>query len=294
MQILSGEKLKRASLSKITILFLIAVVLAMPFLLTACGKKDKVQVVNVKLTSEEYALCVNRTDSAMLAKINDFLIEIKSNGTFNKIVARYFGSGTPQGVKSAPQNADNALVVVTSADFAPFEYMIDDVYYGLDIEIAAAFAKKLGRKLVIKNVVFESVFYELQMGHADVAISAVSVVEERKNLVTFSNSYYYAGQVIMTRAGDKTFAHCSTKEDVEAVLRGMDETKKIGYQFGTSAYYYLFAKSSEYNECFPLTGVGFDNVTDAANAMLSGEVDYIMLDAGAANAIAQQYNSKKK
>ncbi len=266
----------------------------MPILLTACGKKDKVQVVNIKLTSEEYALCVNRTDSAMLAKINDFLIEIKSNGTFNKIVARYFGSGTPQGVKSAPQNSDNALVVVTSADFAPFEYVENDVYYGVDIEIAAAFAKKLGRKLVIKNVVFESIFYELQMGHADIAISAVSVVEERKNLITFSNSYYFAGQVILTKAGDRTFADCSTAEDVETILKSMDESVKIGYQYGTTAYYYLYAKSSEYNEAFPITGVGFDNVKDAVDAMLNGEVDYVMLDSGAATAIAQQYNPAKK
>lgn len=286
--------MKQKSFSQLSILLLLVVVIAMPFLLTACGKKDKVQVVNVKLTTEEYALCVNRTDSAMLAKINDFLIEIKSNGTFNKIVARYFGSGTPQGVKSAPQNSDNALVVVTSADFAPFEYVDGDVYYGVDIEIAAAFAKKLGRKLVIKNVVFESIFYELQMGHADVAISAVSVVEERKELITFSNSYYFGGQVIMTRAGDRTFANCESKEDVEAVLRTFDETKKIGYQYGTTAYYYMFAKSGEYNEVFPVTGVGFDNVKDAVDAMLSGEIDYVMLDSGAATAIAQQYNPKKR
>ena len=59
-----------------------AVVCSVLFSLTACGKKDKVRIVNFKLTSEEYALCVNRTDSAMLAEINDFLIEIKSNGTF--------------------------------------------------------------------------------------------------------------------------------------------------------------------------------------------------------------------
>ncbi len=265
----------------------------MLFLLTACGKKDKVSVVNFKLTSEEYALCVNRTDSAMLAEINDFLIEIKSNGTFNKIVAKYFGGGTPVGVKSAPQNSDNALVVVTSADFNPFEFVKDGVYYGVDIEIAAAFAKRLGRKLVIKNVVFESIFYELQMGHADVAIAAVSVIEARKNLITFSNSYYVAGQVIMTRAGDKTFAHCADAEDVRNVIRGMDETRTIGYQYGSSAYYYLFGESKEYNEVYPVTGVGYDSVQEAIDAMLRGEVEFVMLDAAVANALAAEYNEKK-
>ena len=270
-----------------------AVVCSMLFLLTACGKKDKVQIVNFKLTSEEYALCVNRTDSAMLAEINDFLIEIKSNGTFNKIVAKYFGGGTPVGVKSAPQNATNALVVVTSADFNPFEYVVDGTYYGVDIEIAAAFAKRLGRKLVIKNVVFESIFYELQMGHADVAIAAVSVVEARKNLITFSNSYYVAGQVIMTRAGDKTFADCSSADDVRNVLRGMNESRTFGYQYGSTAYYYLFGMSEEYAETFPVTGVGYDSVKEAVDAMLNGEIEFVMLDAAVANSLANEYNGKK-
>lgn len=289
-----GEKLKNRLVKTFLIFLVVAVVVLTPILLSACGKKAKVQVVNIKLTSEEYAFCVNRTDSAMLSRINDFLIEVKSNGTFNKIVAKYFGKGTPQGVKSAPQNSENALVVVTCADFPPFEYMDGDTYYGVDMELAAAFAKKLGRKLVIKNVVFESIFYELQMGHADVAISAVSVVEARKNLVTFSNSYYVAGQVILTRAGDNTFANCSTAEDIKNVLRGMNENVCFGYQYGTSAYYFIFGKSGEYAEVFPVTGEGFDSVTDAVNAMLNGEVDYVMLDSAVASAIAEMYNSKKK
>ena len=290
---LFGEKLKN-KLSIISILLVVVIAVMTPFLLTACGKKDKVKVVNFKLTSEEYAFCVNRTDSAMLAKVNDFLIEIKSNGTFNKIVSRYFGGGTPQGVKSAPQNSENALVVATSADFKPFEYMEGDTYDGVDIEIAAAFAKKLGRKLVIKNVVFESIFYELQMGHADVAIAAVSVVEARKHIVTFSNSYYVAGQVIMTRAGDSTFAHCGSADDVKAVLASLDETTNVGYQYGSSAFYFLFGESEEFTDVYGVTGTGFDSITDAVDAMLAGNIDFVIVDSAVANALASQYNPKKK
>ena len=288
---MQGKKLKHKSTLSLSIL-VFAVVCSVLFSLTACGKKDKVRIVNFKLTSEEYALCVNRTDSAMLAEINDFLIEIKSNGTFNKIVAKYFGGGTPVGVKSAPQNSTNALVVVTSADFNPFEYVVDGTYYGVDIEIAAAFAKRLGRKLVIKNVVFESIFYELQMGHADVAIAAVSVLEQRKSLITFSNSYYVAGQVIMTRAGDKTFENCSSAEDVRNVIRGMDESRTFGYQYGSTAYYYLNGKSEEYAESFSVIGVGFDSVHQAVDAMLNGEIEFVMVDAAVANALSAEYNGK--
>ncbi|MBO4380829.1 MAG: transporter substrate-binding domain-containing protein [Clostridia bacterium] len=260
------------------------------FLLTACQKKDKVKVINYKLTNEEYAFCINRTDSAMLAQIDSFLIEIKSNGTLNKIVARYFGSSKPQGVKSAPSDSENALVVVTSADFPPFEYVEGDVYYGIDMEIAAAFAQKLGKKLVIKNVRFASVLNELQMGHANVAIAAISVVDARKNFITFSNGYYMAGQVIMTKVDDDTFSACTNAEEVRSLLLSMDSSKRIGYQNSSSAYYYLYGKSREFTDEFSVEGKGYDTVSSAVDAMLNGEVDFVMTDSAAAEAIARQFN----
>lgn len=266
----------------------------MPFVLTACAKKPRVKVIDIKLTSEEYAIGVNLANTDLLAKVNDFLIEIKSNGTFNRIIAKYFGGGPPQGVKSAPENTENALVVVTSADFPPFEYKEGDTYYGVDIEIVAALAKKLGKRLVIKNVAFESVFYELQLGHADLAAAALSAVEIRKNIIAFSNSYYVAGQVIMVRADDTTFANCATAEDVVEILKGMDHSKRAGYQHGSSAYYYLFAKSHEFTSSYSVTGMGYDSISDAVAAMLNGEVDFVVLDSAAANALAKKYNGKKK
>ena len=275
-------------------MLVIVVCVATPFLLSACSNKAQVAVVDIKLTSEEYAFCVNYANAKLLTTINNFLIEIKSNGTFNRIVARYFGSEAPQGVKSAPEGVDDALVVVTCADFPPFEYKEKDVYYGMDMEIAQALAKKLGKRLVIKNVAFESIFYEIQMGHADIAMSAISVIESRKGIVAYSNSYYTLGQVIMTRAGDTTFASCTTVNDVVELLKSMDHTKSIGYQNGSSAYYYLFAKSHEFTLPYSVTGQGYDSITDAIDAMLRGEVDYVMLDSTAANAIAKNYNGKKK
>ena len=267
---------------------------SMPFVLTACSKKPRVKVIDIKLTSEEYAFGVNLANTDLLAKINEFLIEIKSNGTFNRIIAKYFGGGTPQGVKSAPENTPDALVMVTSADFPPFEYKEKDTYYGVDIEIVAALAKKLGKRLVVKNVAFESIFYELQLGHADIAAAAISAVEIRKNTIAFSNSYYVAGQVVMTRADDATFANCTTREDVVDILKGMDHTKRVGYQNGSSAYYYLFAKSHEFTLPYSVSGFGYDSISDAIDGMLRGEVDFVVLDSAAANALAKKYNGKKK
>jgi len=292
--IFSGEKVNKRTLSVISILLMLVVVVSTPFLLSACSSKSVVKVIDFKLTSEEYAFCVNHVNAYLLEKANDFLIEIKSNGTFNKIVSRYFGKGKPQGVKSAPQNAEDALVVATCADFPPFEYKDGDTYYGVDVEIAAAFAHYLGKRLVIKNVSFEALFYEVQMGHADIAISAISVIETRKNLVDFTNNYYLAGQVIMARSGDGTFDACSTAEDVKKLLATMGEDVTVGYQNGTSAYYFLFGKSHEYTTVYNVTGQGYDTISEAIDAMLNGEINFVMLDEAAAKAIEKQMNGKRK
>ena len=267
--------------------------LTAPFVLSACSTKAKVKIVDFKLTSEEYAFCVNHVNAYMLEQANDFLIEIKSNGTFNKIISRYFGKGTPQGVKSAPQNAENAIVVATCADFPPFEYKEGDTYFGVDIEIASAFAKYLGKRLVIKNVAFESLFYEVQMGHVDIAISAISVVEARKNIVDFTNSYYMAGQVIMTRANDNRFDGCGSAQEVKNLLATMTSDTTVGYQNGSSAYYFLFGKSQEYTQTYSVGGQGYDSINEAIDAMLNGEVDFVILDEAAAKVIAQKYNGKR-
>lgn len=280
-------------LTVVSVFVVLFVVVSTPFLLSACGSKNVVKVVDFKLTSEEYAFCVNHVNAYLLEKANDFLIEIKSNGTFNKIISRYFGKGTPQGVKSAPQNAENALVVATCADFPPFEYKDGDVYFGVDVEIAAAFAHYLGRRLVIKNVTFEALFYEVQMGHADVAISAISVIETRKNLVDFTNNYYLAGQVIMTRSGDGTFGGCLSAEDVKKLLATMGDDVTVGYQNGTSAYYFLFGKSNEFETSYGLTGQGYDTISEAIDSMLRGEIDFVMLDEAAAKALEKRLNGRR-
>lgn len=283
----------RKTTAVISILLVAVVVLTAPFVLSACSAKAKVKIVDFKLTSEEYAFCVNHVNAYMLEQANDFLIEIKSNGTFNKIISRYFGKGTPQGVKSAPQNAENAIVVATCADFPPFEYKEGDTYFGVDIEIASAFAKYLGKRLVIKNVAFESLFYEVQMGHVDIAISAISVVEARKNIVDFTNSYYMAGQVIMTRANDNRFDGCGSAQEVKNLLATMTSDTTIGYQNGSSAYYFLFGKSQEYTQTYSVSGQGYDSINEAIDAMLNGEVDFVILDEAAAKVIAQKYNGKR-
>ena len=127
---------------------LLAVVAILTLLCCSCGTANnadtaKVKVVNIPLSEESYAFCVNKADAELLANVNAYLAQIKQDGTFDSICDNYFGNGTPASVVSAVEDASkDQLVVATSTGFEPFE-MVDGngVFSGIDLEIADGLAK---------------------------------------------------------------------------------------------------------------------------------------------------------
>ena len=113
-------------LSKILVIALVVATLAGACVaFAACddnGGADVAKVINYKLTEEQYAFCVNKNDTELLNQVNTFMSAIKADGTFDTIINKYFGDGTPSPVSSASSGTANALVVATNAAFEPFEY----------------------------------------------------------------------------------------------------------------------------------------------------------------------------
>ena len=71
------------------------------------------------------------------------------------------------------KNSDE-LVMATEAGFAPFEYYENNEIVGVDVEIAKAIANKMGKKLVIKDVAFDSIINEVKSGKADIGAAGIS------------------------------------------------------------------------------------------------------------------------
>ena len=96
--------------------------------LTACGgsaSNPVLKVIDIPLTSEEYAFGVDKTQPELLASVNAFIAEIQENGKFDEICNNYFGDGTPVAVTSAQlDTSKEQLVVATNAAFEPFEYFL--------------------------------------------------------------------------------------------------------------------------------------------------------------------------
>ena len=157
--------------------------------------------------------------------------------------------------------ADDTLVMGTNASFPPYEFVDDDNnIVGIDAEIAAAVAEKLGKKLEIKDMEFDSLLTAVQGGSIDFALAGMTVTDERKLTVDFSDTYATGVQVIIV-ANDSKIA---SPDDMTG--------KKIGVQAGTTGDIYC------------TDDFGQENVKQYANgalavaALKNGQVDCVVID----------------
>lgn len=263
--------------------------------LTACGGSSKeAKVIQINLTEEQYAFGVDKNQPELLEDVNEFIKKIKEDGTFDAICDKYFGEGTPEAVTSSPLDATkDQLVVATNAAFAPFEYTEDGgkTFYGVDMEIASLLAKELGKELVIMDMEFESVCTAVQLGRCDIAMAGLTINEERKELVNFSESYYNASQQLIVSADCTDFDACNTAADVEKILNEKDSSCKIGVQKGTTGNWYVVGDDDWGFAGFKTTCIDYANGSLAVQDLLNGGIDYVIIDSAPAAKIVESINA---
>ena len=266
------------------------------FMVTGCGagkgNNDVVKTINISLTDEQYAFGVDKNNAELLEQANAYIASVKDDGTLDKICDNYFGDGTPQGVTSAKEDSSkDQLVVATNAEFSPFEYKEGDTFYGIDMELAAGLAEYLGKELVILDVDFEAVCTYVDTGKADMAIAGLTINETRKESVNFTDSYYIASQLLIVPSENTDFDACETAEDVLAILEGQD-AGRIGGQSGTTAEYFVKGDADwEFDGISNMSWVGYTSGSLAVNDMLSGNINYVIIDEAPANMIVKKVNA---
>lgn len=277
------------------LLSVLLIVGMMAAMLVGCGSAeagDKVKIIPIQLTQEEYAFGVDKSQPELLAEVNGFISKILADGTFEEICNHYFAGGQPVAVTSAQlDESKDQLVVATNAMFEPFEYTAGGKFYGIDMEIAAALAEYLGKELVIMDMDFEAVCLSVGQGKCDIAMAGLTINETRKEHVAFTDPYYQASQVLMVKADDTTFDACTTASDVEAILGGFDAKVNCGVQTGTTGQYYLEGDEDWGFAGFSVTTKGYVSSALAVQDMLNGNISYVLVDEAPANFIAEAYNN---
>lgn len=263
-------------------------------ILAACGSKEKTkaEVIEIDLTTENYAFGVDKDQPELLEKVNAFIAQIMEDGTFEQICNRYFSDGEPVAVESAVRDdSKDQLVVATNAAFEPFEYTEGDKYLGIDMEIAKLLADYLGWELVIENMEFDAVCLSVGQHKCDIAMAGLTVNEERKEMVTFSDSYYVASQRLVVPSTDTTFDDCKTADDVIAILNGFDNSVKVGFQNGTTGQFFVEGDEGWGFDGFKTEAVGYKNGSLAIQDMLNGNLKYVVIDAAPAEFITEALNA---
>ncbi len=161
----------------------------------------------------------------------------------------------------------DTLTMCTNASFPPYEFVDGDKVVGIDAEIAAAVAAKLGYDLEIMDIEFSACIPALVSGKANFCMAGMTVTEERKQSVDFSDSYATGVQVVIVKE-DSAIA---TVDDLFA--EGAKHV--VGVQESTTGDIYVTGDIEE-------AGLGtvnrYQNGNDAVMALLAGKVDCVVID----------------
>lgn len=180
--------------------------------------------------------------------------------------------------QTSTEQSKSELIVATSANFAPFEYIDGNEFKGIDMDIARHIAQKLNKQLVIKDMEFDSVITSLASDNAHIALSGLTINEKRSKVIDFSNTYFSASQMIIYKQNDKRFKDIQTKEEVITTLKQLPNLK-IGVQVGTTGEFYSKGDEDWGFEGYSNAKVkSFSNAGLATIAMLNDQIDVVIID----------------
>ncbi len=236
--------------------FALAVAAVMAASLTACGGSSAQETTGASAEAETTEAAAEKT-------------EAEAAGDEEETEAEAAASE----IKTAQEGK---LIMVTNAEFPPYEYHDGGEIVGIDAEIAQAIADELGLELEIEDIAFDSIIPELTSGKADFAMAGMTVDETRAKSVDFSNTYAKASQKIIVT------------EDSE--IAGPDDLKGkiVGVQQGTTGDIYVTDLEAD-----GTTTERFNKGFEAVQALSQGKIDAVVIDEQPAQVFVEQTEGLK-
>lgn len=172
------------------------------------------------------------------------------------------------------ESAGGTLVMGTNAEFPPYEYYEGQEVVGIDAEMAAAVAEKLGMELKIEDMAFDSLIPALSSGKVDIVAAGMTVTEDRLASVNFSDTYATGIQaIIVTEDSD-----IASADDLVG--------KTIGVQQGTTGD--LYATDVE-----GATIERYAKGMEAVQSLSQGKIDAVIIDNEPANVFVSEVEGLK-
>lgn len=184
------------------------------------------------------------------------------------------GSAEAETTAAEATESKGTLVMATNAEFPPYEFHEGGEIVGIDVEIARAIATEMGMDFEVEDIAFDSIIPEVTSGKADFGAAGMTVTEDRKQSVDFSDSYATATQVVIVKEGSEI----TSVDDLTG--------KTIGVQLGTTGDIYVEdvegATIERYNKGF-----------EAVQALGQDKIDAVVIDGEPAKVFVSQNEGLK-
>jgi polar amino acid transport system substrate-binding protein len=166
------------------------------------------------------------------------------------------------------------ITVGTSADFPPFEYIENGQFVGFDMDLMREIAKIAGFDLKFVDMSFDSLIPALRAGQVDVVAAAMTITDERKQVVDFSIPYWTADQSVIV------------KSESPLTITVLFSKGKIGVQTGTTGDLWCTDNLVSTGMLPEKNLKRYDTFVLALSDLLNGNIDAIVLDSPVANRFA--------
>ncbi|MDL2232076.1 transporter substrate-binding domain-containing protein [Ruminococcaceae bacterium OttesenSCG-928-L11] len=164
------------------------------------ANEGKLKILDVALTTEQYAIALDKGQEELLGQINAAIDELRAEGVIDTLFD-IFISGEDLEIPAVPEyTADGVIIMGTNAEFEPFEYRDDNnEITGFDVWMAKHIAAKLGKTLEINDMAFDSLIAAVNSGKVDFVAAGMTANDERRQNVDFTQDYFESSQVIIVR-----------------------------------------------------------------------------------------------
>lgn len=213
-----------------------------------------------KTSPVSFAVMLSEGDMAKKIKgeLDDFITEIKSNGSIDALAEKWFSGIRPTEVEDAGtlSGENGTITVAISNSDAPLSYVSENTAKGFDVELMIAFAREYGYKIDFVAVDFDAKLGGIASNKYDAAIGGITVTEERREEMSFSVTYYESPVVMVTKGVGSTETHLSD-------LSG----QKVGVMTGSIQAVMMpeLVPNAEYME--------FNSISDLIAALNSKKID---------------------
>ena len=169
-----------------------------------------------------------------------------------------------------PDLAGKEITIVTENAYPPLQFLDKDgAAIGWEYDAIAEMAKRLNMKVKYETISWDAMIPAVSEGQFDMGMTGITITDERKAMVDFSDAYMRSQSVMMARSDDSRFT--------DAKSFGADEALLIGAQAGTTPFYTAVYEVLDGNESNPRIKL-FETFGTSVEALKAGDVDTVLTD----------------